>query len=180
MNPNQLKSINGYNNNMSLLQLLQKLQEERIIAFCKSVYRNGYQEYDTSQFFAPFYIEFFNGEGWLIFASTSIRNDRMNNQQWNSFHIRKLAPNITKAYLTMPDEIVENQREYQSAKSYNKKIDDHKMYSSIDGVFTQSQLIDAIIRYSEHLSSSKTSSEDVVCEPSAPYGTSISGSKVQL
>lgn len=177
-NANQLKSINGYNNNMSLLQLLEQLQKENIISFCKSNYRNGYNEFDTHQFFAPFYIEFLNGEGWLIFASTSIRNDRMNNQQWNSYHIRKLAPNITKSYLIMPNNIVDNVNEFNSATSYNKKINERKMYSSIDAVLTQCQLVDAIIRYSELLEMNTNEGSNIVSEPPTPYGISISGSKI--
>lgn len=151
MNINQIKSINGYNSKKSLLQQLQELQEEGVITYCTADFRNGYPEYDSDQFFAPFYIEFKNGEGWLIFASTSIRNDRMNNQQWNSLHLRKLCTNIKKAYLIMPDDIVINKKELVAAQSYNNKINSHKMFSTIDAVLVQSQLIEAIITYHKKL-----------------------------
>ena len=93
MNENQLKSINGQISKNSLSLQLQALQEKGVISFCSAEYRNGYPEFDTRQFYAPFYIEFANGEAWLLFSSNSIRNDRMNNQQWNSYHLKKIATN---------------------------------------------------------------------------------------
>lgn len=151
MNPNQLKSINGYNAKTALLQQLQELRSQAILSFCKAEYRNGYKEYDPDQFFAPFYIEFENGVGWLIFASTSVRNDRMNNQQWSSYHLKKLSQNIERSYLILPDDIVENKKELSSSQAYNNKISAKKMYSSIDAVLTQSQLIEAIKEYHSHI-----------------------------
>ena len=172
MNTNQIKSINGYNSKKNLLQQLQELQEEGIITYCTADFRNGYQEFDSDQFFAPFYIEFKNGEGWLIFASTSIRNDRMNNQQWNSLHLRKICTNIKKAYLIMPDDIVINKKELGAAQSYNNKINSHKMFSTIDAVLLQSQLVDTIISYHKKLSEYKNYDEENNCrisEPDIPY-----------
>lgn len=143
MNDNQLKSINGQISKKSLSMQLQTLQAEGVIAFCSMEYRNGYAEYDTKQFYAPFYIEFLNGEGWLLFSSSSIRNDRMNNQQWNSLHLKKIAPNIKRAYLVIPDDISQNVKEKVNAENYHKKITG-KMFSAIEGVCYQSELISLI------------------------------------
>lgn len=179
MNPNQLKSINGYNAKTALLQQLQELQAQSILSFCKAEYRNGYVEYDPDQFFAPFYIEFTNGVGWLIFASTSVRNDRMNNQQWSSYHLKKLSHNIDKSYLILPDEIVENKKELSSAQAYNNKISGKKMYSAIDAVLTQSQLIEAIEGYYKQIPKSYGANKvgECVNEPITPYGLSVSDCK---
>lgn len=174
MNTNQIKSINGYNSKKNLLQQLQELQEEGIITYCTADFRNGYPEFDTDQFFAPFYIEFKNGEGWLIFASTSIRNDRMNNQQWNSLHLRKICNNIKKAYLIMPDDIVINKKELIAAQSYNNKINSHKMFSTIDAVLLQSQLIETIVSYNNKLLAYNSGDEENDCkisEPEVPYNS---------
>ena len=143
MNDNQLKSINGQISKKSLSMQLQTLQAEGVIAFCSMEYRNGYAEYDTKQFFAPFYIEFLNGEGWLLYSTTSIRNDRMNNQQWNSLHLKKITPNIKRAYLVIPDDLSQNEKEKANAENYHKKITG-KMYSAIEGVCYQSELISLI------------------------------------
>lgn len=180
MNSNQIKSINGYNSKKTLLQQLQELQEDGVITCCTSDFRNGYKDFDLNQFFAPFYIEFKNGEGWLIFASTSIRNDRMNNQQWNSLHLRQICTNVKKAYLIMPDEIIDNKKELSAAKSYNNKIFSHKMYTTIDAVLLQSQLVEAIVSYSKQLSKYHTEDDDSISQTNDPqvvYGHSISDLK---
>ena len=154
MNDNQLKSINGQISKNSLSMQLQTLQANGVIAFCSMEYRNGYAEYDTKQFYAPFYIEFQNGEGWLLFSSSSIRNDRMNNQQWNSLHLKKIAPNIKRAYLVIPDDISENEKEKTIAENYQKKITG-KMYSAIEDVCYQSELIHMIEEHSANLGSTR-------------------------
>ena len=143
MNDNKLKSINGLISKNSLSMQLQTLQTNGVIAFCSMEYRNGYAEYDTKQFYAPFYIEFLNGEGWLLFSSSSIRNDRMNNQQWNSLHLKKIAQNISRAYLVIPDDISQNPKEKTIAENYQKKITGN-MYSAIEDVCYQSELISLI------------------------------------
>lgn len=154
MNDNQLKSINGQISKKSLSMQLQTLQAEGVIAFCSMEYRNGYAEYDTKQFFAPFYIEFLNGEGWLLYSTTSIRNDRMNNQQWNSLHLKKITPNIKRAYLVIPDDLSQNEKEKANAENYHKKITG-KMYSAIEGVCYQSELISLIEEHSQKLDAEK-------------------------
>ena len=154
MNDNQIKSINGQINKNSLSLQLQTLQANGVIAFCSMEYRNGYAEYDTKQFYAPFYIEFQNGEGWLLFSSSSIRNDRMNNQQWNSLHLKKIAPNISRAYLVIPDDISQNPKEKTIAENYQKKITG-KMYSAIEDVCYQSELISLIEEHSQKLDEGK-------------------------
>lgn len=151
MNDNQLKSINGQISKNSLSMQLQTLQASGVISFCSMEYRNGYVGYDTQQFYAPFYIEFQNGEGWLLFSSNSIRNDRMNNQQWNSLHLKRIAQNITRSYLVIPDDIANNIKEKKIASSYQKKITG-SMYSSIEDVCYQSEIIDMIIQHSKNLS----------------------------
>lgn len=174
MNDNKLKSLNGQINRNSLSLLLQTLQANGTIAFCSMEYRNGYVEYDTQQFYAPFYIEFLNGEGWLLFSSNSIRNDRMNNQQWNSLHLKRIAKNITKAYLVVPDEISQKSNEKKIAESYQKKITS-TMYSSIDDVCYKTEIINLIEEHAQELSSSKNENlfaahslihQDIAAEPS--------------
>jgi len=150
MNDNKLKSINGQISKNSLSLQLQTLQAKGTIAFCSMEYRNGYADYDTKQFYAPFYIEFQNGEGWLLFSTSSIRNDRMNNQQWNSLHLKKIAPKIKRAYLVIPDDVSDNKKEKTNAENYQKKITGN-MYSAIEDVCYQSELISMIEEHAQKL-----------------------------
>ena len=150
---------------------LQTLQAKGTIAFCSMEYRKGYIGYDAQQFYAPFYIEFQNGEGWLLFPSSSIRNDRMNNQQWNSLHLKQIAENITRAYLVIPDDI--SVKEKKIAAAYQKKITG-SMYSSIEDVCYQCEIIDMIEQHSKNLPANPTKyspslnprlHEDIAAEP---------------
>ena len=150
MNDNQIKSLSGKIQKKSLSADLQDLQASDVISFCTMEYRNGYPEYDIKQFYAPFYIEFHNGEGWLLFSSTSIRKDRMNNQQWSSYHLKEIAKNITKAYLIMPDDIVYNEKEKKIAENYQKSITGN-MYSAIDDVCYQSEMVKIIEEHSKEI-----------------------------
>lgn len=150
MNDNQLKSINGQINKNSLSMQLQTLQANGTIAFCSMEYRNGYENYDSKQFYAPFYIEFQNGEGWLLFSSSSIRNDRMNNQQWNSLHLKRIARNITRSYLVIPDDIFINEKEKAIAESYQRKITT-TMYSAIEDVCYQTEILELIVGHAREL-----------------------------
>lgn len=154
MNDNQLKSINGQISKNSLSMQLQMLQTNGVIAFCTTEYRNGYPDYDKKQFYAPFYIEFNNGEGWLLFSSSSIRNDRMNNQQWNSLHLKKIATNISRSYLVIPDELSQNMKERSIAESYQNKITS-TMFSAIDDVCYQSELISLIEEHAQGIAEKK-------------------------
>ena len=152
MNDNQLKSINGQISKNSLSTQLQSLQANGTISFCSMEYRNGYAEYDPKQFYAPFYIEFQNGEGWLLFSSSSIRNDRMNNQQWNSLHLKKIVPQITRSYLVVPDDISLNEKEKTNAENYQRKITG-SMFSAIESVCYQTEIIGLIEEHAQEIAS---------------------------
>ncbi len=145
MNDNKLKAINGSRSKSELVSRLKELCDKRSINFCLTDYRCGYREKNSEQFYAPFYIEFFNGNGWLIFSTNSIRNDRMCIQQWNAEHIKRIKPNVKKAIMVVPDEVRDNEREKREVEKYREKISSD-YYSAIDDVIYQEQLA----RYIEH------------------------------
>ena len=143
MNENQMKSLNGKISKLSLAQLLSDQQTNKIIASCSADFRRGYQGYDLNQFYAPFYIEFSNREAWLLYSVTSIRSDRVNNQQWNAYHLKQICKNITKAFLIVPSDLIENEKEWQTAMAYDRKVKGD-MFSSIDAVIRQDVLMKKI------------------------------------
>ena len=147
MNDNKIKSINGNICKQLLLNSLINLQQEKIIDYCETQYRDGYSDYSTNQFFAPFIVKFTSGETWLLYSTNSIRTDRVCIQQWNSYHIKNIRSNVSKAYLVIPDEIVNNQKEFEIAMSYNEKIHNKEIFSSIDGVYLQEQIIKKIEKH---------------------------------
>ncbi|MGN1158293.1 MAG: hypothetical protein ACI4TK_19140 [Agathobacter sp.] len=147
MNDNQLKSLNGRLNKDSLGLLLGELLKQNLISSCTAEYRNGYSGYDGNQFYAPYYIEFENREAWLLYSVSSIRSDRVNNQQWNAYHLKQLAKNITKAFLVVPTDIINSDKEWKAASSYDRKLKSN-MFTSIDAVVRQDILVKWITNHS--------------------------------
>lgn len=147
MNDNKIKSIKGNICKQLLLNSLVDLQKDKTISYCETQYRNGYDEFSANQFFAPFLVEFTNGEAWILFSTNSIRTDRVCIQQWNSYHLKNIRSSITKAYLVIPNEIANNKKEFEIAMSYNEKIRNKEIFSSIDGVYLQDQIIKKIAEH---------------------------------
>ena len=144
MNDNQLKAIAGSLSKQNLLEELKTLQCDEYIVYCTADFRAGYSDFSPEQFYAPFYIEFRNGDGWLLFSTNSIRTDRINIQQWNSYHLRQIKKNITHAFIVVPNEIVNNEKELSIAKKYNLTITSGNFFTALDGVYTVSEIIDLI------------------------------------
>ena len=147
MNDNKIKSIKGIVCKQLLLNSLIDLQQKKVIAYCETQYRDGYADFSTNQFFAPFLVEFTNGEMWILFSTNSIRTDRVCIQQWNSYHIKNIRPSVSKSFLVIPNEIVNNKKEFEIAMSYNEKIYNNEIFSSIDGVYLQEQIIEKIAEH---------------------------------
>ena len=151
MNDNKVKAITGVMVKQSLLNVLQKCQSEGIIVFCTKDFRCGYEECAEKQFFAPFYIEFRDGSAWIIYSTNSIRTDRMCIQQWNAEHIKVLCPNVSKAWVIVPTEITENDKEYKEVLKYNEKIASGGIKSFVDLVVLQQDLEGLIKDYANNL-----------------------------
>ena len=147
MNDNKLKSIKGAVCKQLLLNSLVDLQSRKLIAYCETQYRDGYADFSTNQFFAPFLVEFSNGEVWLLFSTNSIRTDRVCIQQWNSYHIKNIRPSVSKSFLVIPNDIVNNEKEFEIAMSYNEKIHNNEIFSAIYGVYLQEQMIEQIAEH---------------------------------
>lgn len=149
MNDNKLKAIIGLIGKEGLLSALIELQKRGIIKSCSSNFRCGYAEYLEEQFFAPFYVEFFNSEGWVIYSTNSIRSDRMTFQQWHTEHIKRINKNITRAFVVVPDSINENAKELQIARRYDEKIKNKEIYSPVDGILTQTEFVEMTSNYAD-------------------------------
>ena len=87
----ELKNYYRDSNGVEIIAL-DFLKENGTIVYCTKDYRCGYPSCSEKQFFAPFYIEFQDGNAWILYATNSIRNDRMCIQQWHSEHIKVLFP----------------------------------------------------------------------------------------
>lgn len=140
MDDNKTKYHNGAKSKGNVLAILKNLKDQNILRHCSSDYRCGYAGMTQTQFYAPFFIEFPNGYCWILFPSNSIRSDRMNIQQWNAEHIKRINKNVTRAYLVVPDKITDNCAEQKIAEQYDERLRSNKYYTAIDGVIYQNQI----------------------------------------
>lgn len=147
MNENKVKTINGLICKNDLSNILSSMQTQGIIVFCTTDYRCGYSGCSEKQFYASFYLEFRNGDAWIIYSTNSIRNDRMCIQQWNSEHIKQINSSIVKAYVVVPNQSATIGREKREVERYNEKIIQGTIFSPIDRVLFQDELENLIRAY---------------------------------
>lgn len=147
MNENKVKTINGLICKNDLSNILRTMQLDELIVFCTTDYRCGYSDASKKQFYASFYLEFRNGNAWILYSTNSIRNDRMCIQQWNTEHIKKINKSVVKAYVVVPSQSITIDREKREVERYNEKINQGIIYSPIDGVIFQDELETLISHY---------------------------------
>lgn len=138
------KSIHGYNAKDSLEQILKECECKKYIKEIEKKYRCGYADYDDKQFYCNFLIKFYDDVKWIINITTSLR-DRVKEQQWDSFHIKRVDNKIDKSILVYPDAIELEEKE--KFLSYKLRILNHLTYSAIDEVLSQRELYEMIQSY---------------------------------
>lgn len=134
---NTSKTIHGNFGKMSLNELIELLKKKGYITEYQTPIRTGYRDINPEQFYFQFLIKFDDGESWIVHSTTSIRTDRINIQQWNAYHIKKIKDTITKSIIVYPDDISDSER--NNAVSYYNKILNNQIYSAINDVVSQSE-----------------------------------------
>ena len=153
MSDNMEKSNRGRSGQENLKDIIESLKAKDYIVDYQCDYRDGYKGFDRKQFFFQYMIEFTNQDSWILHSTTSIRSDRMNIQQWNAEHLKRLNGYIKKAYVIYPNGI--SDKELQTAKSYQHKLEENKSYTAVDGVVSQSEVYSLVERYALSLLGSK-------------------------
>ena len=151
MSDNKTKYANGALNKNTVKSILCSLVEDGLIVSYKSGFYTGYEGKSKRQFYVPFIIEFKNGTKWLLFTSNSIRADRMNIQQWNAEHIRRIDSSVERAYLVIPNEIVNKEKEMTHVRSYESRLLSKMYYSAIDQVIYRDDLANLCTNYAKTL-----------------------------
>ena len=149
MSDNVEKSNRGISGQENLRGIIESLLDKHYISSFVEDYRDGYKGFDEKQFFFQYRIEFPNHECWLLHSTTSIRSDRMNIQQWNAEHLKRLNGYIKKAFVVYPNGLSE--KEEKIAKSYQSKLADARAYSAVDGVLCQSEMYARVEKYALEL-----------------------------
>lgn len=109
------------------------LKQAKKAGYIKEYYerhRDGYAGHSKTQFYAPFLIEFKNGDRWILYSTTSLR-DRVKEDFWDAENLKAIDPTIVKAFLIYPDGRPQKVRD--AFASFNKRIEDRTIYSPLDG-----------------------------------------------
>lgn len=150
---NQKKSLSGSASNLTLSELLQKIQEiPKLNVSVKKGYSVGYENYEK-QFKMDYAITFndFDNETWLVKSTSSIRTDRIYGNEFFAQNIKLVDKNVKKIFVVVPNSITE--KELKNKNDYSNKIHSETYVSFLDDVLTFSELKDFVLSHaSEKLS----------------------------
>lgn len=96
-----------------------------------SVGRAGFG--DKGQFKAKALIQFYSGEKWLLYTSSSFRSDRFKGNEWDASNILEIDKKITSVYMVYADGL--KQEEKLEFDRYSKKCNNGNLYTP----FTEKQ-----------------------------------------
>ena len=135
---NSEKNQHGKATKNALGEILKNCKSDGYIMDIECNYRVGRPGYNANQFYVPFLITLVNQEKWALFSTTSLRNDRIKEQQWDAINIKEINPQIKKAFLVYPDGLPERIKNDFESKSY--KYSSGYEYSAIDVIVSQSAI----------------------------------------
>ena len=128
---NSNKQTHGTNGKEAMDKMISSLLEKDYIISVEKPYRVGDPGVDEKQFYFQFLIEFRDNEQWILQHTTSLR-DRIKEQQWDSYNIKRLNSYVKKAYVVVPDDLGE--KEEKAAQAYDRKIREKEIISALDGI----------------------------------------------
>jgi len=133
------KNKHGLSAQDNLKMLLEHCKTIRYIKSFTYDFKIGKPGYEnTTQFYAPFVIEFYDNIKWALFSTTSMRTDRIKGQQWDAMNLKNVVENMTHAYLVYPDGLdAKDEKEFiRQNNKYQSGFD----YSFIDAIVSQNTL----------------------------------------
>ena len=140
---NAEKSKHGANAQNNLECILQLHIKNGYIVKYEKDFRVGKSGYaNEEQFYAPFIIEFKDGQRWILYSTTSMRTDRIKGEQWDAYNIMDIDETVVKALLIYPDGVTE--KEKRAFVKQNAKYANGVEYSAIEAVMSQDALSNAI------------------------------------
>ena len=154
---NRDKQAHGKNAKNSLEDILKQCESYSYIKEIIKGFRCGFEGFDDEQFYCNFIIVFLDDTKWIINITNTFRSDRVKGNQWDSYNIKKIIPEISKSILVYPDGIEEKERE--AFKTYKLKVENNndllnedeknikKHFSAIDYIVGQNELFELIESY---------------------------------
>lgn len=135
------KAKHGANAKESLRKAIEELEEYGAIIKSQPSPTYGYEGYEKDQFDAHEEITYSDDTKAILYATTSLRSDRVETDQWRAHNIKCIDPRIEYAYVVLPD-----QNGYDKGTSTRDKIREGKVFSAIDDIMTLQEFYDNAIK----------------------------------
>lgn len=138
---NKAKALRGIDANRTLERAISDLRADGQIIKRRKRVRLGYPGYSQSQFYGSAIATLPDKQEILLYSTSSIRSDRIKEQQWDAYHIKQIDKQITKAFIIVPDESA-----FDQGTGVRDKIRGGKHFSAIDDILT----VDEFTKYVQH------------------------------
>lgn len=137
-NSNQEKAEHGAKAKQALKDLLAYYESRGYFKCCYPQFRIGMPGFlNNEQFYAPFAIEFDDKTKWIIYSTTSFRSDRIKENQWDAFNIKRIDDTVKEAFLIYPDSVSDKIK--ADFIRQRNKYDNREEVTEIDHILSQDE-----------------------------------------
>ena len=140
---NKEKAESGVSTKTSLKDLLDQCKGRKYIVSIEHDYSVGREGFgDKGQFKAKALIQFYSGEKWLLYTTSSFRSDRFKGNEWDASNILEIDKKITSVYMVYADGL--KQEEKIEFERYSKKCNNGNLYTPFTDIVSQEKIVDMI------------------------------------
>lgn len=145
---NKKKAQRGNNAKKALHKVVDELEKFGAIESRVLTPKYGYDNLSKDQFQAVEEVTLTTGEKYVLYSTSTVRNDRIKGLQWDVFNIKKIDENIEYAYVVIPDDYA-----FDQGTSVRDNIREGSVVSPIDDILTVDEFYDKVASfYGESLS----------------------------
>lgn len=146
---NGRKAKHGANAREALRKVIEELEDYGALSGSVSSPQYGYDGYDPAQFDAHEEVSYPDDTKAVLYATTTLRSDRVETDQWRAHNIKQIDPSVEYAYIVLPDE-----EGYDKGTSTRDRIRSGEVVSAIDDIVTMQEFYDrTIAEYSSSMES---------------------------
>lgn len=137
---NGRKSKKGFSGKKALRKVIEDLENYGALAGSTTAPEYGYDGFDQSQFKAHEEVSYPDESKAILYITSSLRSDRLQEDQWRAHNIKRIDPDITYAYVILPDE-----SGYDQGTSPRDQIREGHVVTAIDDVMTLQEFYDRTV-----------------------------------
>ncbi len=137
---NGRKAKHGANAREALRKVIEELENYGALAGSVQSPTYGYAGYDQSQFDAHEEVTYPDESKAVLYATTSLRSDRIETDQWRAHNIKRIDSDVAYAFVVLPDD-----NGFDKGTAPRDRIRDGSVVSAIDDIITLQEFYDRTI-----------------------------------